>query len=112
MFLHREKEKVSFGVEGKSTHLLFKKWTECSMFPLAFLGRKMYHSPKKYNQNFLKRRADKTFKLCLILMKEQVRRKEWVRGHGKTKEHRIWNQKDLGLNLSSVTKMGNMLLKS
>lgn len=31
----------------------------------------MYRSPKRYNQNFLKRLAGETLLLCLILMKDR-----------------------------------------
>lgn len=49
---------------------------KCSIFPFAFLEGKMYHGPKKYNQNFLKRLDDKTVQLCVVLMKDRSLKEE------------------------------------
>lgn len=49
---------------------------KCSIFPFAFLEEKMYHGPKKYNQNFLKRLDDKTVQLCVVLMKDRSLKEE------------------------------------
>lgn len=110
MFLHVEKEsKVHFCRRTRKYSPAFSKVGRVVYILSCFLGGKVYHSPKKYNQNFLKRLTK--YLLCLILKKDRSL-KGGMGAWSWWNKRRLWDKKDLDLNLNSVTKMMDMLLNN